>query len=341
MKRLLTFFLAALAIIGLRFPLVGSLLPVAHAESAPVRLTISPVTFDLTANPGDVISNQIKVTNASDETLQLDTKIENIAGTGENGQVQLTEDETKFSLSSWVTTTPSKFSLSPHEIKILTYTIHVPANAEPGGHYGSILVGTTASDKLNSSGASISQRIGSLLLIKVSGTAQESAVISRMHVIPYTGQWDEVTASDGKTKILVAHDIEHLTNASQKYFDKGPIAFDIQVHNIGNVHVKPIGSVVVYNLFHRKVADLPLDGRNVFPGADRRLIAIWPAKRLWGGFYRAQLVSVYGNGQSLISETSFWAFPRMAAIVLGIVVLLLLVARKRLIRVIRVLIRGE
>lgn len=305
------------------------------------QLSVSPVTFDLTANPGDTLTNQMKVTNLSSGTLQLETRTENIAAAGQEGQVQLTEEETEFSLSKWVETTPKKLTLDSKDTKVINFTIHVPNNAEPGGHYGSILVGTTASDVPNSTGASVAQRVGTLLLVKVSGKSKEEAVVKQFRSKTYVGQWNEIVGSDGKTKFLTPKDEETNKEKFAKYFQKGPIAFEAIFHNAGNVHVKPTGSVIVYNLFNRQIAQLPLDQRNIFPGNDRRIMVIWPTGRLWGIYYRAQLAAVYGTtNQPLIASIGIWVFPLPVAIALGVILLIVLIFRRRLIRAVRILVKG-
>lgn len=333
--KIITLLLFGLSII------ICAVLPTKVWAQQSTKLSVSPVTFELTANPGDTLTNQIKVTNLSDSEILLETKVENIAGTGERGQVQLTAEETEFSLSKWITVETSKFTLNPKEVRSLTFTIRVPANAEPGGHYGTLLVGTIASATSGSTGVGFGQKIGSLLLVKVSGQTNENAVIKSFAPKPYVGEWEERVTTDGKTKILVPKTDILSTTPTQKYFNTGPIAFDLALSNLGNVHIKPSGFVTIYNVFHRKIAELPIDQRNVFPGSDRQIAVIWPQAKLWGGYYRAEATAVYGStNQPLTSSVSFWAFPKMAAISIALVLLLIIVLRKRLVHAVKVLIRG-
>ncbi len=338
MKRLTLFTLSALFLAAL---VLIRPTTTAFAQET-TRLSVAPVTFELSADPGQTLTNQIKVINTSDSALQLETKVENISGTGDRGQVELTEEETDFSLSSWIKTDPSSFTLAPKETKNVSFTITVPKNAEPGGHYGTILVGTIAADKPDTTGAVIAQRLGSLVLVKVSGEIDEQAAVSRFQTKTFSGEWEERLATDGKTKILAPKG-ERLDKERQlRYFDQGPIAFDIGVNNSGNIHVKPVGYVTIYNLFNQKVAELPLDPRNIFPENDRRLTVIWPVKRLWGVYYRAQLAALYGTtNQPLIAQTTFWSFPMLAAIGLGALLLIIFLVRHRLYRVIDLLFTGK
>lgn len=329
--------LASLVVLSILFGAFG--VTPAVAEGA-VKLSVSPVSFDFAVNPGQTETNVIKVTNPSDSAVEVEARVENIAGADQKGQVQLTEEETKFSLSKWVTTSPSRLTLGARETKLVTFSIKVPANAEPGGHYGSILIGTIAADS-NITGSATVQRVGSLLLVRVAGQSIEKAIVSSFNAKSFVGGWDEVKSADNSTTFYLPK--EELTDKEKvkNYFSQGPIAFNLAIRNQGNIHVKPMGFVTIYNIFGKKVAELAIDQKNVFPGVERDLTVIWPQKSFWGIYYRAQLVGVYGqNNQTLTSETSFWAFPFTAALTILAVVILVIIARKRLFKVLQVLVKG-
>lgn len=310
--------------------------------SSSTAITVSPVSFDLGVNPGSTETNVIKVTNTSDGELQLETKVENIVGADDQGQVTLSPEETEFSISSWVTTTPSKFSLKAKETKTISFTIKVPSNAEPGGHYGSILVGTIASnDPSTGSGSAIVQRVGSLILARVAGTAKESGLVSNFYPKNLVGDYETVTSEDNSTTYYIARQERFDQESEKHYFNKGPVAFNLTFKNNGNVHFRPSGFVTIQNIFGKKVTELAIEPRNVFPGVERDITVIMPQINLWGGYYRAQLVGVYGQGnQSLTATTTFWAFPWLAAAIIAAILVFVIFARKRLIKVIRVLIKG-
>jgi hypothetical protein len=309
-----------------------------NAES--IRLTVSPPTFDFGLNPGASETNVLKVSNPSQVEVDLEIKVENIAGASEFGQVQLTEEETEFALSSWVTATPSRFKMKAGETKTISFTINVPANAEPGGHYGSILVSTVAVQG-NATGSQTVQRVGSLLLVRVAGQANEKAIATNFSTKTFVGEWEEIKSSDNTTTFFVPRNEKYEDEKPAGYFNSGPVAFDLKFKNNGNVHIRPTGFVTVYNLFGKKVAELAIEPRNVFPGVERQVTVIWPRENLWGGYYRAQLVAVYGqSNQPLTATTTFWAFPLIPAVIIGALIVFMIVARKRLAKVLKVLLKG-
>ena len=45
-------------------------------------------------------------------------------------------------------------------------------------------------------------------------------------------------------------------------FRRLPISFETRIQNLGNVHVKPKGSIVVKNMFGKEVVAVPLNPDN-------------------------------------------------------------------------------
>ncbi len=327
-----------ITVLGLLALSVSNALPSFAQES--VSLTVSPPSFDFGLNPGVSESNVIKVINPSNVEVELEARVENILGTTDIGQVRFTEEETEFSLSSWVTVSPSRFRLKAGESKTISFTIKVPANAEPGGHYGSILIGTIAAEG-GGTGSAIVQRVGSLLLVRVSGKANETAAMAGFTTKTFVGAWDEIKSQDNTTTYFIPKEEKNDLEKPVSYFSKGPVAFDLAIKNNGNVHIRPVGFVTIYNMFGKKVTQLAIEPRNVFPGVERKITVLWPKTNLWGGYYKAQLVAVYGQGnQSLTSTTTFWAFPLIPSILIAAFIIFVIVARKRLAKVIRVLLKG-
>src|SRR3989338_7620650 len=111
-----------------------------------VSIGISPVSFELTGKAGEVIENYIKVGNYStEEVLGVRMVTEDIAPSDEGGGVMVEPADTEsYSIASWVIFDPVEFTLNPGEEKFVKFSIAVPENAEPGGHYGSVLAGTKA-----------------------------------------------------------------------------------------------------------------------------------------------------------------------------------------------------
>ena len=273
---------------------------------------ISPLTFELTANSGDVIVNQLKVYNPSDSTIGIKMEVEDFTVAGEMGQVKIEPAETEtYSIARWVKMEPEEFSLNPGEQKYVTFTISVPENAEPGGHYGSILAGTTAIVGGEFVGAAVAGRVGALVLISVSGEIKEDLMVKEF--------------------------------SNSGYSEYGPINFTIRFENKGTVHTKPKGFITIVNLFGKKVTDIEILQQNVLPDSVRKIETSWNKKWLWGGKYTATLSGSYGVDNTPFSPAviTFWAFPWKAGVGILIVIILLILSRRRWLAAFRVLIKGE
>lgn len=332
--------IAHITVVVALFSLISLLKPTQAAEPF-LGLSISPPYFELTANPGDSLQETIKVSNQSSNVVRYRALVQDFKVEGTEGVVTLEDDLGTGSFSKWVTVNPGEFELNPKEVKLVTYTINAPQNAEPGGHFASVLFQPVSIAKEESTGPQTIQQVGALVLLNVKGDSKESGAIEKFNAKTFIGSWEEALGSDGKTKILIAKDEKLTEEKAGKYFSKGPIGFDLLIKNNGNVHFRPVGFVSIYNIFGQRIAQLAIDPRNVFPGGERRITVIWPKKSLWGGYYRAQVLALYGSqNQSFTAETTFFAFPSTFG--LGILggLLIIILARKRLAAAIRILVKG-
>jgi hypothetical protein len=276
-RKLAVFAVALVAVLGI-FALAYTQV---FAQSNPnaITISISPPVFELSANPGEKIKNEIRVTNLSDKSLEIFVDKRNFTALGEEGGVDLTEDDTSYSLASWVSVDKSKVVIPANKSEVFKFTISVPANAEPGGHFGSLVFKTQAKTNEGNTGAAVGQEVGALLLVKIAGDIRE-----------------EVSVASFETQ--------------KGLYEKGPVTFDTRAENTGNVHLKPRGTITITNIFGGEVATIQLDERNVLPGAIRKVETEWNDSSLRFGRYNATLSLVYGaEGTIVNSSTSFFIFP--------------------------------
>jgi hypothetical protein len=278
-----------------------------------VSIGISPISFELSGDPGDIIINQIKVYNASaDNSIGIKMEVEDIAPRGEIGHVVVEPAETEtYSLARWVKVDPEEFILEPKAQEFVTFTLSVPKNAEPGGHYGTILATTRSVVGPGKTGTLVAQRIGALVLFSVSGEIEENLLVKDF--------------------------------SAPNYSEYGPIPFTIRFENKGTIHVKPRGFVTVTDWLGNKVADVEFPQRNVLPNAIRKIDASLDNRWLWLGKYTATVNGSYGISNTPFSTAviTFWAFPWKAALVIWIFIVLLILSRRRWIAAFKILVRGE
>jgi hypothetical protein len=303
--------LIAAASIVLTFLMIASPFA-ANAADDKVGLAVSPPTFDLAANPGDTLKNNIRVDNLTDQVLDVTVSTQNFVASGEEGQAELTEDTTPYSLATWIKPAATKMEIPAKSSKVLPFSVVVPNNAEPGGHFGSLIFRSQSRPLAGTTGVSVAQQIGALLFLRVAGDLKESASIASF-------------------------------KSDKSFYEYPPINFDARIKNDGNVHFKPEATVTVTNMFGQKVATLPMDPKTVLPGSIRKMTLAqpWKPKFLFGN-YHANLSVVYGDKkQILTATTSFTVIPYklvgIVALVLIIVLVFIIRRRKRLAKSFKIL----
>ena len=271
-------------------------------------LRISPPNFEIAAEPGQVVAQQIRVSNRGDSPLPISMQIAGFRPQGLEGQVQLTEEEEAgFGILTWTSVSPREFLLAPGAEEAVTFLIEVPENAPPGGHYMSILASLGSGG--TTQGVAVGQRIGSLVLLRVAGEVVEQAQLADF--------------------------------IAPAFAAKGPIEFDVVLRNTGNVHLRPVGEVVITGTFGGEVARLPLEQRNLLPDSERSFSATWETG--WNlGRYTAEYTGIYGSASTNIKgSTSVILFPwpiiLPALAILAFLAFMFIRARERLARSFRVL----
>lgn len=301
--------------LSLAVSLWAGLAPAPARAATMQSFQISPPTANYAADPGQTITGKIKVTNLTDAPISLRTGKQNFVAKGEEGEIELVDEASpKYSLAPWFTVNQAIVDVPAKATKEVSYTIAIPANAEPGGRYGTITF-STIPPKLPSgeSGAVVQQTLAGIVFVRINGAATE--------------------------------DLEVLSFLSAPDFaEYGPVQLRTRIKNNGTVHEKPTGTITIKNMLGMQVANIPLDEHFVIPDAVRLLKNDWPTgknKPFLIGRYTAHLDATYGSGKKLSADTSFVIFPWKAAIIVLIVLILLILffwkGRKRLARAGRIL----
>ncbi|HSX02724.1 MAG TPA: hypothetical protein VLI05_05435 [Candidatus Saccharimonadia bacterium] len=262
--------------------------PSGAATSSPGQgLEISPPVIELSADPGQTVTASIRVRNVASGELIAKGKADDFgAGSDESGKPKLLLNETgatRFSLKYWVQSVPD-LTLAPQELKTATITIKVPANAEPGGHFGVIRF-TAVPPDVQGTGVALSASVGSLVLLRVSGAVTD--------------------------KISLAEFSTSQSGHPGSFFQHGPVDFLVRLKNEGSVHEKVQGTIAVTNTFGRKIASVVVNdkGGNVLPDSIRRFDQQLGQKQLFG-HYTATLSLTYLNGTKHVNaKLGFWVIP--------------------------------
>ncbi len=265
---------------------------------------LAPGKTELFLNPGDIVTEELYITNRLGREVEFVIDIEDFTGSRDPGEtvVLLGDKRGPYSLKDYLKPELKNFTLSQGQRMIIPVTISIPVDAEPGGLYGSVLVASqpqkstsqAEADKATG-GAKIVTRLGTLFFVRVSGDVKEEGLLKK-----FSAKLDKY------------------------FFEKGPIPFEILFENNGNVHLAPYGTIEIKNLLGREVGQLNIDSWFVMPDSLRAREIKWERGFLFGKYTALLKVNRgYGN---IVDEmaTTFWVIPWKIA-VLAFAVLFLLI----------------
>lgn len=253
---------------------------------------VGPGRSEIEVQPGQSVTQYITVTNRISDNREFRLEVEDIAGT-QNGSAAvrvLNEGEqSPYSIRDYITFAEDTFTLDLGERAKIPVTIDIPASAEPGGYYGSVLVSTVRSGQ-SPDGASrnpIIARVGSYFFVTVPGERLQSGSFFDLSVLPT--QW---------------------------WYESGPITLALVYENSGSVHVNPYGELRIYNTFGSEVGYQEIDPWFVLPTSIRSREVEWSREFLFGRYVAEASIN---RGYDDIIDTqsvAFWVLPwRFLAIV--------------------------
>ncbi len=250
---------------------------------------LGPGKEELFLNPGDTSDREIQVTNRLGRDVDIKIEIEDFRGSRDPAEtiVLLGDKHGPYSLKDYIKPELMSFRLSHGQRMIMPVKISIPQDAEPGGLYGSVLVAAQPpQDQLSAEagkatgGAKLVTRLGVLYFIRVSGPVKEEGLLKQFQ-----------------------------TKLGQRFFENGPIAFEILFENNGSIHETPYGTVEFTNLLGKQVGALEVKPWFVLPDSLRARDVTWERGFLFGKYTaRLKLNRGYDN---IVDEmaTTFWVIP--------------------------------
>ena len=260
-----------------------------HAQDA-VSYTVSPTIYDMTANPGQVFSSTLRIINTNSFELRVYIDVNNFIPKEEDGVPQFipidksTSEQSTF--AQWITS-EKELVIAPEQAVELPFTITVPENAAPGGHFAALMVSTRPLvDDSNESRVQTAQSISSLLFMRVTGDITENSSVRSFRTSHYLLSKPEAT-------------------------------FELRIENKGNVHLQPQGEIKIFNMWGKERGVIPVNQQtlfgNVLPNSVRKYAFTWFSE--WSitdiGRYTAVATLAYGvdTRQFMTADTAFWIIP--------------------------------
>ena len=170
-------------------------------------LYVSPLRTYLTLKAGESVTRAITVGNHTDAPMTITTDLEQFSMVDYSYDYRFDEVD-----NDWVHIVESSVTLQPYKEHALAYTVTVPKNATPGGHYYTLYAAARAADGKST------VRIGSLLYLTVEGSLTRSLAV---------------------------------TKSSAPYLTTGAtIPYSLDIKNTGNVHYFALVSAQLDSLFY-------------------------------------------------------------------------------------------
>ncbi|OGR83436.1 MAG: hypothetical protein A2901_05330, partial [Elusimicrobia bacterium RIFCSPLOWO2_01_FULL_54_10] len=279
--------------------------------------------------PGTTATDIIRIFNGGTEPFTASVQVEDIAPSGERGEAIIEAAETtSYSIATWMQLSENNITVNPGEQRVINFTMNIPPEAEPGGHYGSVTVEAQPDPLSGGSGVQFRQKVAALMLVDVAGDVAEELSLTDFYI---------------STEQTTIHYDWIPTNW---ILEPDEITFVTRFENKGSVHNKPAGFITVTDGFGRELAKLPIDQRNILPDSRRVIETKWTPGRLTLGKIRAQVDVIYGQRNTpLFAAAEFWIAPVkvlgpwLIGGTIGLILIILL--RKRLALALRVIFRGD
>lgn len=292
---------------------------IAGIASPIFALTVSPARVEITGDPGEILKGEIELFNEQEGERTFYTSFENFEPSGDSGAPHFVG--AKDGLATWLAA-ENKVVIESGKRTLVPYSITIPKNAEPGGHFAAIFFGSQESGAQGGGQVSVGGKIGVLILLRVSGEIEEGGGL-----------------------------LEFTTKENQRFFSTLPITFTYRINNTGGDRVVPLGEIKVKNTLQFTSVKL-LANKNegsVLPGSTRKFEVGWGqdaqpvnnmesktdspgffemAGRQWNnfhfGWYSAKLNLTWGaTNQTANASYSFFVIPWQLLIIIFIVITIL------------------
>lgn len=241
----------------------------------PVGITITPLkyVFDDTA-PGEHIVKEVTVINPNNFTLHVRPEFQDFKVT-ENNEIQWipTNVENPYKMTDWIGIDQGAIALEPYGERKLSFTIDVPQDASPGGHYAAIFFSAI----LDTEGGNVGSipRVGSLVIMNVRGDVEKSG--------------------------------ELLSFNAPFFVRSGPVVFSFSFLNTGTTHYENSGQITLRNMLGQKTV-ISSEKKFVYPGIQRDIQAVWERKYPTG-IYFAKASIADGEGNTYNKSRLLFALP--------------------------------
>jgi len=249
---------------------------------------VGPGRFSLEIAPGETKTVNVNISNRLGERRIFRFTTEDMTSGAEGGDsaiVLLGDTVGPYTIKDYISVPHKQFYIEDNERAIVPVTISLPADAEPGGFYGSILtevlpVPISATDSDVTPSTALVSRIGTLFFVTTPGDIERSGSF-----------------------------LDFSTISDKKVYLEGPIDMGLVYENTGTVHITPYGDVTVTNMLGDTVGQVELSPWFVMPNSIRTKEMSWNREFLFG---RYTVTADIERGYEDVVDTKslvFWVLP--------------------------------
>lgn len=249
---------------------------------------VGPGRYSLEISPGESKTVLLNISNRLGEKrlFRLTTEDMTSSDNPENSVIQLLGDSVgPYTIKDYITVEHDSFYLESNKRVVVPVTISLPADAEPGGFYGSILTEVMPlldqdSDSDVAPAAALVSRIGTLFYVTTPGDIERSGELIGFSTIP-----------------------------DKLFYLDSPIDMGLVFENTGSVHLTPFGTVTVSNIIGETVGQVDILPWFVMPNSVRTREISWDREFLIG---RYTVTAEMDRGYDSVLDTKtivFWVFP--------------------------------
>lgn len=203
----------------------------------------------LIIKPGDTKYGEITLENSTSESRSIRAYLEDwyYLPAADGSKEFVPANTTSLSCASWISFSPSEFTLPPFSKQKLNYSVKVPANVQ-GGHYATLffesIYGKIEGGKEGlGAGMDLAIRIATLFFIEAEGTVKTEGIIDNLSL--------------------------------KRENTSGPLLIQLDFLNSGNVDITAAGSFHIMDKKGMVISRGAFNDIYTFPGNKARLSASW------------------------------------------------------------------
>lgn len=259
-------------------------------HSAPLY-TVSPLVFDTKAEPRDILTKKITITNPGQQPVTLFPTVNNISlkdgETIEEFVQQVVSDQTT-SLSAWIEISRAGLDLKQGESKTIDVTLRINPQAKPGTYHAFIGFGNGGNRDEAERQVKNGQAPGTVVTVTIEEKKSELMKLS---------------------KFIVDKFVTQAENQAAVYTFRNP----------GDEPLIPHGEIILFDSTGAEIGTVPVnaEGVTILPGQEHSFTATLPTEGLFGK-YKAFLSVEYGSKQrgSMQDTNFFYVFPLKSLLVI-------------------------